>query len=67
MGIARISGETTAGLVRLCVPRQDGDAVPASLAMPDRAIARVPDRGFRKFLMRRFQLLQADDIGRRLL
>jgi hypothetical protein len=57
----------TAGLLRLYAPRQDGDAVPALLAMPDHAIARVPDRSFRKLLLRRFQLLQADDVGQRLL
>src|SRR5512132_1237211 len=62
--VVGIFGETTAGFLRLYPAREDGDAVPALLAMPNRAIVRVPDRSFRKLLLRSFQLLQADHVGR---
>jgi hypothetical protein len=34
------------------------------LAVPDNAIAGLPDRGLGKFFLRRLQLLQADDVRR---
>ena len=67
VGVVGIAGEAAAGLVRLGAARQDGDAVPALLALPDRAIAGGPDRRFRELLGRRLQLLQADHVGRRFL
>ena len=41
---------------------EDGDAVPALLAVPDRAIARRRDGGLGEALVRRLQLLQAGDV-----
>ena len=42
--------------------RKYSDAVPALLAMPDRALTGFPDRGLGKFIVRRLQFLQAGDV-----
>lgn len=47
-------------------PRKDGDAVPAFPTMPDGLITRTFNGGDRKLLMRRLELLQADDVRFRL-
>ena len=59
VGVAR---QAAPGLDRLGAAREDGDAVPALLAVPDRAVAGLADRGFREPLVRGLQLLQADDV-----
>ena len=59
-----------AGIIRQLVPRlvdladpaEDGNAVPALLAVPDRVVAETTDRGGLKLLLRCFQLLQTDDV-----
>jgi hypothetical protein len=63
--ILGIAGEPPPGLDRLAAAREDGDAVPARLAVPDRAVARFLDRAVREPLFRRLQLLQAHRVGRR--
>ncbi len=47
--------------------RDDRDAIPAFLAMPQRVVAGRLDRGDRKFLLRRLEFLQAHDVGLALL
>src|SRR5690242_15960141 len=42
---------------------QDGDTIPALLAMPDRIIAKAADRLFGKLLVGRLQFLEAHDVG----
>ena len=64
VGIAR---QAAAGLHRLGAAGEDRHAVPALLPVPDRAIAGGAERGGRKFLIGRLQLLQADDVRRGLL
>jgi hypothetical protein len=63
VGIAR---QTPPRFLRLSAASKDGHAVPRLLPMPDRAVADLLNRGRRKLLLRRFQLLQADDIRLRL-
>ena len=41
-------------------------AADLTIDLPDRAITRTPNCSFRKFLLRRFQLLQTHHVGRRL-
>ena len=51
---------------RLLASREDGDAVMRALAVPDRAVACVLDRVRRKLVVAGLDLLQADDVGARL-
>ena len=60
--VIRIARQAAPGLDRVGTSREDGDAVPALLAVPDRAVAGAPDRGLRELLVRRLQLLQADHV-----
>ena len=62
MRVSRIAREAGAGFDRLRASGQNGDAVPALLAVPDRALAAIPDRGLGKFFLWRFQFLEARDI-----
>jgi hypothetical protein len=62
VGIVPIAGQTAAGLDRRGAPREDRDAVPAFLPMPDRVIAGRVEHRRREFLVGRFQFLQAHDI-----
>ena len=59
MVISRERAADFAGITAAC---QDGDAVPALLAVPDDAIAGRADGQLRKLLLRRLELLQTDDI-----
>jgi hypothetical protein len=62
LAVIRVAGQPAPGLLRLSTARQDGDTVPALLAVPDRTIAGLTDRRLRKLLLRRLQLLQANDV-----
>ncbi len=61
--VVRICGESSADLMQLPAARQDRHAVPARLSLPHRLIAERRDRLGREAVLRRLQLLQADDIG----
>ena len=61
--IVAVAGQFGPGQHRIGIARQDGDAVPGLLSAPDRAVAGLVDRGNRKIVVGRFQLLQADDVG----
>ncbi len=63
--VARIAGKAAARFVEFADAAEHRDAVPAALAVPDDVVARVADRGFRKFLLRRLEFLEADDVGLR--
>jgi len=60
--ILGISRKRAADFDRLTAAGEDGDAVPALLAVTDDAVARRANRQLRKLLLRRLELLQADDI-----
>src|SRR5215213_817944 len=60
--VVGIVGQTPADFYGLSTASQDSDAVPALLPMPDRAVAGGPDCSFRKFLVWRLELLEADDV-----
>jgi len=61
--VVAVPGQLVADRHRIGVARQDGDAVPAFLSAPHRAIAGLVDGFDRKILIGRFQLLQGHDIG----
>ena len=65
LAVVRIAGKAAMGFDRLAAAGEDGDSVPAALAVPDHAIARFLDLGRGKFFVGRFELLQAGDIGLR--
>src|SRR5690606_7335060 len=65
--VVRIARDASPALDGLLALREDRDAVPRALAVPDRAVAEGLDRLDRKRLVRRFQLLEAGDVGRFLL
>ena len=54
--------DITTTLDRIGAAREDCDTIPALLPMPDHAVAGFANSGFRKFLLRRLQLLQARNI-----
>ncbi len=58
-----IAGKAPTTLAGIQTARENGDAIPALLAVPDRAVARLADRGLWKFLLGRLQFLKAHDIG----
>ena len=60
--IVRIARKYSSDLHRVRAARQDGNAIPTLLSMPDRAVAQLPDFAFRKPLLRRAQFLEAGDI-----
>ena len=62
VGVVRIAGKAATSLSGISVPRENGDPIPAFLAVPDRAIAKLCQGGLRKFLLGRLQLLQAHNI-----
>src|SRR5271156_1064795 len=62
MQVLWIAGQGATTLDRIGATREDCDPIPALLPMPDHAIAGFANRGFRKSLLRRFQLLQARNI-----
>jgi hypothetical protein len=63
LAVLRVARQTAMGLDRLAAAREDGDAVPALLAVPDRAIAGLLDRGRGKAVFGRLQFLEAGDVG----
>src|SRR5215469_14626705 len=60
--VVLVAGERAPGLDQVFAAREDRDAIPAFLALPDRFVACGAHCALRKRL--RFQLLQADHIGR---
>src|SRR3954467_10396147 len=62
VSIVGIAGETAGNLDWIGAAGQDGNAVPALLAMPDPAIPKLPQRWCGKFLVRSLQLLQAHNV-----
>ena len=67
MRVVGIARQAAAGLHRLGAAGEDRHAVPALLPVPDRAVTGGAERGGRKFVIGRLQLLQADDVRRGLL
>src|SRR5262249_11336088 len=67
MGILGIAGEHAADLGELVPTGEYRNAVPALLAVPDHSVTGGADGELRKFLLRGFQFLQANDIGRALI
>ena len=63
--VVLISRESAPRLDQVFAARENGDSVPAFLALPDRLVARRTDGALRKRF--RFQFLQADHVGRGLL
>src|SRR5271155_6158777 len=57
-----IAGQAATTLDRFAAAREDRDAIPAFLAMPDWRVAGFADRRFRKFILGRLQFLEARDI-----
>ncbi|SPA54885.1 protein of unknown function [Cupriavidus taiwanensis] len=64
VAVVGVAGQAAAHFDRLRAARQDGDAVPGLLAVPDRAIAGVADLARRKALVGGLQFLQAYDVRR---
>src|SRR5437879_8593884 len=62
MNVFGITGEAAMGLDRIGAAGENGNAVPALLAVPDCAVTGLPQRRLGKFLLRRLQLLQAHDV-----
>src|SRR5204863_1964578 len=62
-----VVGQGAPGLHRIADPAEKGDPVPTPLPVPDRAIAERLDRCLRKGLIGTFELLEADDVGLKLL
>jgi hypothetical protein len=60
--VFRFTRQSLSREVRLPPIGNDRDAVPWLLALPHSPVARSLDRLDRKFLLRRLQLLQADDV-----
>jgi hypothetical protein len=58
----RITGQAPSTLQRLRIARQNGDAVPRRLAMPDRPVAHGLERTGRKILVGSLELLKTDDV-----
>src|ERR1700751_2542242 len=63
--VVLVARESAARLDQRLAARKNRDSVPAPLALPDRLVARRAHGALRKRL--RFQFLQADHVGRRLL
>src|SRR5580658_8417418 len=62
VNVVRISRQCAPDLGGLRAAREDGDAVPALLTVPDHAVSRIADRRLGEVLLRRLQLLQAHDV-----
>src|SRR5258706_12779506 len=56
MNVLGVARQPATALEGIAPSRQDGDAVPAFLPMPDCAVAGLPNRRFRKFFLRCLQL-----------
>ena len=63
VGVVRIARQSASREDRRRVPGEDGDAVPAFLSMPDSLVTRLLKLASRKAVVRRFEFLQADDVG----
>src|SRR5882672_6719776 len=63
MQVLWIAGQGATDLDGIFVTREDRDPIPALLPMPDHAVAGLANRGFRKLLLRRLQLLKARNVG----
>ena len=61
--VFRISRQRAPHLHRLGAAREDRDAVPAFLSVPDHPVTGIPNGAFRKLLLRGFEFLKANDVG----
>ncbi len=61
--VVRVAGQPASGLNWFAGPRQDGDAVPCLLPVPDRVVPRLLDRVGGELLLRRLEFLQARHVG----
>jgi len=62
--IIGVTRKRASDLLGLRMSSEDGNTVPTLLAMPDGPVPGVANGGFRKFLLRSLQFLEADDIRR---
>src|SRR5690606_1222212 len=62
VAILRICGQSPAGLDRIGIAGEDGDTVPAPLAVPYGAVTGPLDQALGEFFLRRLQFLQANRI-----
>src|SRR5215207_7726792 len=62
MHIVGIAGELARSFDWIGAASEDGDTVPTLLAVPDRSIARFPERRGGELLLRSLQLLQAHNV-----
>jgi hypothetical protein len=63
MRIVGIAGKAASAFHLLRSPREDGDTVVGFLAVPDRAVARLPDCIDRKLLVGSLQFLKSRAIS----
>ena len=63
LDVGSVAGQGGAGEDRLDTAREDGDAVPGALALPDGMVAGTGEVGCREALLVGLQLLQAGDVG----
>src|ERR1700733_15063256 len=66
MSVIGVARQRAPYLDRLRTSGENGDPVPALLAVPDHPVAGVADGGLREIFLRSLQFLQADDIRCRL-
>jgi hypothetical protein len=62
--VLEVARQPTPGFGRIGPAREDCDAIPTLLPVPDRAVASVTRRGGREPLLWDLQFLQADDVRR---
>ena len=62
MAVIWIAGQTASCLDRFGAAGENGDAVPAFLAVPDGPVAGLADRRLGKFLLRCLEFLQANHV-----
>jgi hypothetical protein len=67
LAVELVAGEAAADLDRLLAPGEDRDAVMGALAVPEGAVAGAREDARRTFLVGGLDLLEADDVGARLL
>ena len=64
VAVVGIAGQAAARQDRGCIPGEDRDTVPTFLSMPDGLVSHSLKFAPGKALVRRFEFLQADDVGR---
>jgi len=65
LAVLRITGQGGAGQYRIVIAREDCDAVPGTLALPDGTVAEGAKSLFRKGPVFGLEFLEADDVGLR--